>query len=316
MKTAILILLAGAMLPAGAPQGEEGVLRLGPVTLLHPPERHGSAVAFMNVLPDVLAAVRSFTGAELRRPIRIELVPDHQALLERVADLGGWEPDPWIEGLAYPRRRLILIRLDARGSRRHRVEGLLTHELTHIALGEFAAAEGAAEIPRWFDEGVAQLAEGRPLTQLFWDLPMRARFGLLIPLESLDEAFREPGGRRALAYVQAESFLRHLTRRRGSRRLVRAVLADVAAGMPLEASIQRHTWMSLRQHEMTWENALTGDVAGSLRAMAPLIFGIFVGVSALVILWRMARRRRMIEEAWDREEAWSGGAGENEAEAP
>ncbi len=299
----LLILGTGAARrPAAVPQEPALTVSAEGVRIGFPAGRRSSALRVLRVFPEVRAAVRSLTGAPLENPVTIELLDDHESMVSRVSEIGGEPPDEWIDGLAFPQRRLILLRLDARGSAWHRVEGLLTHEMAHVAVHEFRGAPGASPIPRWLDEGIAQYAEGRPLTELFWHLSLHARLGLLIPLTEMDEAFLETGGRRAKAYVQAESFVRFLARSGGGRRFVKSLLADLRSGTGLDLAVTRHSFFGLEAQEARWHEALERDIGATLRSIAPLSFAVFIGFASIVILIRRDRRRRRLEEKWAREE--------------
>jgi len=305
---AVAALLAALLLVA-APLSCQAALterRAEGLLLRYPQGRQASAIRFLAAWWKARGRVRKLTGAALRQPVTVELLPDYQALVERTRSLTGFTPDEWIQGLAFGKKRLILIRLDARGTEQQRVEGLLVHELSHIATNEYRRLPKAAPIPRWFDEGLAQYVAGQTVTQLFWKLSLRARVGALIPFKNLDQALLEPGGRRAQAYVQAESFVAFLAQESRGPRALRNILELLGAGIDLNTAVKNETLRGLGEEERRWERALKNNIGATLLSLAPLGFALFLLVTTGLILLRNARRREQILARWAAEEEHQG----------
>lgn len=298
MRFSHLIVLLAAGLPAQPPGRVEGA----GVVILHPPESRTLAIDFLGAWPEAKARVRSVVGGRLPDAVTVELVGGSDVLAARVREATGSDLPGWVAGVALPGRDLIIIRTDLPGSRRERVAGILIHELAHIAVAARLREREGARVPRWFDEGVAQLAEGRVLMEQIPDLPMRAFFGRLIPLAELEDHFPATEGGSALAYAEAHSFLGFLTRQVviGG---VRPILDLLLEGQDLDGALRRLTLVPLETWEARWRADLRADrgwVAGfSLQVLTGLLVvaAVFLGVS------RIVRRRRAAEAAWSAEAA-------------
>jgi len=295
-----MLLITGSLSCSGDIRAQSPHTLTTPGAIIHfPAGRKDAALDYLRAFPEVRASLRRRSGAALGKGVIIELVTGIEELRARAEALGGRTPDSFIEGLAFSRQRHVLIRLDASGSTWHRIQGLLTHELAHVAIDEFRMRPDAAAIPRWLDEGIAQYLEGGPVTALFWELPVRARLGFLIPLAELDKAFFEPGGRRAAAYVQAESLTEFMVRAGGG---VRELLELLGEGVSLKLAVRKLTFMDLEEIETLWIEDLESDVAATMRSLGPLAFALFIGLASAAGLIRRHRRKLVIEERWAREE--------------
>jgi hypothetical protein len=289
-------------------------LRGSSFLLRHPPRLHDLAVITANAFPEAHEHVRRLLGSGLAAEVEVDLVGGSGELARLARARGVAEPASWVAGLAVPGQRWIALRSDLWGGPRERIAGLLRHEISHVAAHD--RAQGRA-IPRWFDEGVAQLAEGRLLREPWISLPARAFFGTLIPMAELDARFAGIEGAPALAYAQAESFTRFLERRLGERGLG-GVLADLAMGFSFSEALTGRTGWTLDRLEAAWRSELRrerGWIPGLLGqfAMAVLILG------AVLIGWPHARRRRIEERArMDAEAAGpsAASAGEEPGAAP
>jgi hypothetical protein len=119
--------------------------------------------------------------------------------------------------------------------------GTLRHELAHLAL-HATAAEGAAPIPRWFDEGIASwfaggFAEFGPL-----DLAA-AMTGRELTLAGLSDAFPEdPDGLR-IAYAKSQLAVELLEREVGQGTIA-GLGAALARGIPFPEALSAVAGMS------------------------------------------------------------------------
>ncbi|HEX5759597.1 MAG TPA: hypothetical protein VF121_10415 [Thermoanaerobaculia bacterium] len=162
------------------------------------------------------------------------------------------------------------------------LEELLGHEVAHVLIDR--AAPGA-ELPRWFQEGLATVAGGS------WGLADRSRLVRLDPerggLAGLDRRFAGGPAEVERAYAFSAAFVRSLMQRHG-RDAPAAVLAEAARGLPFAEAFARATGESLaaaeaafwRRHDLLsrWLPLLTSSLT------------LWLAVAALA-LWAARRRR-------------------------
>jgi hypothetical protein len=187
----------------------------------------------------------------------------------------------WAAGLAHPGENLIL--LDAAAVRREGGVGIIRHELAHVALGEL----GSAELPRWFQEGMAVLAAGEWNTQSALAMVRAARAP--IPLQELESGFPDGYADVELAYAESASFVEFLLGQHGVA-TVRGLFESVHHGETFEAAFTRSfgpraeveaAWLKSIRLRYTWIPVLTGSTT-------------LIGLSALlcVLAWARLRGRK------------------------
>jgi hypothetical protein len=309
----VWIALLAAMGGGTAAQEEPARIEGEGVVILHSPARRSLAIDFLNAWPEARDRVIAVTGGRLPELVRVDLVDSFAVIAAEVREATGTELPSWVAGVALPEEDRIVIRTDLDGPRGRRVRGILTHELSHLALAVRVRESGVDRLPRWLDEGVAQIAEGRLLVEEIPNLPMRAFFGRLIPLGELETHFPAAEGASALAYAQSESFVSFLTTRPGVDG-PRAILDLLMEGLTLEEAVRRLTFLPLEEAEARWRFALRGDKSWVLGLLVQLGFGLFVLIAVVFGVPRLIRRRRAIEAEWDAEAAAGAGVEDREGE--
>lgn len=297
----LTVLLLFLLLAAGAVAQNGELRRPGLVVRVAAGDRE-AARPFLRCWPEVRARVRELTGAPLEEDVVLHLLPDAEALGEATGRMLGQRPPDWVAGLAVPERRVMLVRLDLMGPRARRVRGLLLHELSHVAVGEIAARPEAHPIPRWFDEGLAQYAEGRSFVWQAPNLQAAAFFGRLLPFGELEQAFPRGEGASALAYTQAWDFVTHLARVAPGDTPLRRMLELMGRGHTVDQAVLLVTGLRLRAQERLWRSRLAADPGWILGAVIPLGLGLVILVAAVVGTVRARRRRRRLHALWEAEE--------------
>ncbi len=201
-----LALLAVLMaLPAvGAPARR--ALQSGNVTVAYNAEDEAFARTALAAACDALPVLEEALGLTARRqgshiPVRIEIARRQEDFDQLV---GGSTP-PWVQGIALPRERRIVLKTLLPSVART----VVAHELTHLLLGEMAR-EVDVEPPRWLHEGLAKFA-AQDFTESDREVLGKAVVeGRLLRFRELPDAF---GGNReqvALAYAQSYTLVRYL----------------------------------------------------------------------------------------------------------
>lgn len=271
-------------------------------TILYPEGRRGSALPYREAYREARARVRRATGALPPQEVTIELVEDADALSAAAQARGGSPLPDWVAGVALPAHRLIIIRLDLRSPSPVRVEGLLAHELCHVVAHHVVSGPDATPIPRWLDEGLAQLAEGRVFSPETPNLARRAFFGQLLDLSDLESSFPQTEGASALAYAQAESFVGWLAKRGPPQVGIPRLLAALREGHTVKRAFRDTFMQSLSELETDWRIGLRKDHSWMPSAIGQLLLGVLVAIAVVLGASRIVVRRRALQAQWEEEQ--------------
>jgi|GEM_PF-7049320 hypothetical protein len=261
----------------------------------------GAGVAMLNAWADARARVQAALGLPPPTQTVLELVPDAESLVAQVRASTGSELQGWVAGVALGAEGRMLIRTDSNSGALQRVEGILTHELAHLALAAARQRAQAPPVPRWLDEGLAQVAEGRMFREGNPALEMRAFFHTLLDLNDLVADFPASEGGSALAYAQAEAFVRWLGHQRA--RGLPEFVALLAEGADCDAAVRAHTGLSLEEALGAFERELRADRSWVLGALLEIGFGAFIAIVCVFAVARFVRRRRELMARMEAEEA-------------
>jgi hypothetical protein len=296
------IALMGLLLVGVKGQSPPTTITVGEATIVYPEGRRGAAWPFHDAYGPARARVLQVTGALPPEGLKIVLVQDGDALHRRVWDEIGHDLPGWVAGVALPHKNQIIIRMDLHRSDAHtRVQGILIHELCHIVAHARLAGPGAAPLPRWLDEGIAQYAEGQPFNPDVPNLPRRAFFGQLLSFDDLTRAFPRSEGASSLAYAQSSSFVTFLARLTPNRSLA-PLLDSMAEGVPADEAIETVFLEPLASLEARWRRELKSDkswipdIAGQVFVVGFLLIAVVLGAT------RIVKRRQAIEALWEMED--------------
>lgn len=125
-----------------------------------------------------------------------------------------------------------------------RARALLSHELTHAVVH----SKSRGQAPRWLQEGLAQIAEPRALTDA-------DRVAVRRALASIDAA---EWSEKAFSYPAALSFVRYLESERGFDALVRLV-GDLGEGKPVDDVLRDEFGVSFDEACRGWKASLAPE---------------------------------------------------------
>lgn len=310
-----LAVAAAALLCVAAPSSAQEFLDGGATRVEFDRGDRGFALGVLGAVPGAEERVRAAFGLELAGPKTVKLVADQRALDAEVRRRNGGGAPDWAGAVALPRDRLVLLRIDLPRRDDFAVRALLAHEFFHLALADAVAAAGAtaAPIPRWFEEGCAQIAAGRRRPDEDVDLRPAAFFGSLLERADLDAAFAGGEGAAAAAYAEAESFLRGLIDLYGPAAPAR-VLHAMLGGTPLHDATRPLGGLPCDVEWDRWKAALKADRSWIVALAGRLLLGVLF---LAVVVFALARRRRKdaaLEAKWAREIAAASGPSEATAE--
>ena len=228
-------------------------------------------------------------------PIRVALVPERSPLAKKAP--------PSTAGYALPEQSLIVL-FPARSPRYpdDSLEDVLHHEVAHVLM---ARAARGTELPLWFHEGLAVVAERT------WGLEDQARLMrelVLVsrtPLDRVDAMFASDEGSKARAYNLAAAFVRDLIRRHGAD-APGNILRRVGAGESFERAFTVTTGESVSAAEIAfWGRHRFWTSIGPFLTTQTALWMIVTLVAVVAIIRR--RQQRMAKrKAWEEEPEESG----------
>ncbi len=210
----------------------------------------------------------------------------------------GRSPD-WADGTAWPHRGWIFLRAPRlRGHTTESLEQVLKHEIVHILLGR---AFGTKPVPRWLQEGLAQLKSGEYTAETTKTLAMGTLGDNLLSLHELSRSFPKNALRAHLAYAQSADFVAYIQNTYGKQAL-KVLIHEMAGGETFSAAVRIATGDLVDDIDLAWRSRLQE----SPFQFAPLMDeGMWWGLGAFLVplAWFAVRRRNRKKIArWKREE--------------
>jgi hypothetical protein len=204
---------------------------------------------------------------------------------------------PWSQGVSFPRGGQIVLKSPSFAKDIDTFNKTALHELVHLMIG----VKTLNNIPRWLNEGLAQMLSGEaqgkplmPLSRALWS-------GKIIPLDLIEGVDRFTHKEAELAYLQSFHAAEFLIKIYGWESL-RELLTYLGQGNAWNDAL----FTAIELDHVGFEAAWIEEVKKSHRWMilmdAP--FYILIGATVLVLLAGIAviRRRRQIYRKWEAED--------------
>jgi hypothetical protein len=248
------------------------------------------------IVPDILDRLQ----AELPDTIRIDLPMTRSefALLTR-----GRVPE-WAGGVAYPANNRIVAKAPAFFNAGAALEVLVAHEIVHLILAKATNQNG---LPRWFEEGFAQLLAGENRSHTSSRLARAALADRLMGLPRVDDVLGFTSADADLAYAESNAAAIGLSQRFGWE-AVRAILQAVAAGEEFGKGFQDATGMEYEAWQADWLESAQKKYRNFAFLDVDSLIWIFISLLmavAAVVVWirkRIAMKRWLAEEETDADE--------------
>lgn len=264
------------------------------VVIEAPPDLATQAQHLRRWQPERLIGFRRLIGlADAGPPIRVVLATE-----DSVVAAGA---PPWIAGYARSDGLIVLFPARVPVYPNSSLDELLGHEVAHVLV---ARAARGRDVPRWFNEGLAMLAE----EGWAWDHNARAALALVrgqsYELSDLDRYFAGSRAEVSGAYALSAALVRAFVGRYG-REFPAAVLARVATGESFDRAFAAGAGESLEEAENAYwrRHALWNRWLPFLGNPTTLWIG--VSLLALLAIKRRRDRDRRLAEAWEEEERFA-----------
>jgi hypothetical protein len=198
----------------------------------------------------------------------------------------------WVAGHADPDLNVVVVSLPPGPEQQLEMERQIPHELMHVIMF-YTDGNAYTNLPAWFNEGLASLAELYPNPDYPVLLQNAYQTNSLIPLATLCKVFPSDSQQALLAYAESASFLNFLSEEYGSIGFER-LMALYAQGQSCEQAIETGFRASLSRLESQWQRQTFAPnsiqtAAGDLLPWLIILVAILVGPIILVI--SMIRRR-------------------------
>jgi hypothetical protein len=203
------------------------------------------------------------------------------------------EAAAWIAGHADPDLKVIVVSLPEGPSQKLEIKRQIPHEILHVLLYE-KVGPGYGNIPRWFNEGLASMAELFPNPDYQILLNKAHERGTLLPIASLCQSFPLDAASFQLSYAESYAFTLYFQQTYGNE-AVEALIQAYADGQSCEQGFESTLGLTLNKIEADWRQAMFNEnsTLNNLEAEIPLVT--LLGVPFLPILvlsFINARKRR------------------------
>jgi hypothetical protein len=246
-------------------------------------------------------------------PIRVALAPEDSEIARATS--------PWIAGFARGASGTIVL-FPARSPHypHDSLEAVLRHEVAHVLIARAARNQS---VPRWFDEGLAVVAERAWQFEDRWQLVWASVSADRPRMDQVNAVFASGSQAVGGAYALASAFVRHIIEMHGAETPAR-ILGEVANGFPFEVAFARATGRSLAEAERSFDAELTSWTRRLPVLTSPVVLWMIVTLLALAAIGISRRRRAERRQRWAEEDApdgmtedgWSGEAPSTDVRTP
>lgn len=267
-------------------------IQVGRVALRYDPLLEAEAMSLAREIPRAWSEIEQALAGDLDDTLKIHFV----AHAGRIAE--GTGMPRWAAGVAHPPTGEIAISAHAPDGSLTDLDGLLRHEMAHVALYR---ATGGQPLPRWFHEGVAE-SFGEEIDLMRTQTLAAAIFGVGVPpLSQLEHNFRSADPNTVtISYAAARDLVNFLRWRDEDGSDLRQALAQLKQGRSIEDAFVSGFGRSLSELDAEWRGGLTGRFI-----WFPIVSsdGLPMALAAPLVFVAAIRRRRHLREGWARLEA-------------
>lgn len=222
----------------------------GPYAAVHwTGEEVTTGQAALDVIARAWARLETVIPMSPSEPFVFYIYPG-SAELRSALMLGGRD---WVGASAHPEQRMALVTAVNPRTAPLDLGRTIPHELTHLLLYE-ATTPNQANVPRWFEEGLATVMQESRAPDLEALVREAIGAGETVPLATLCHDFPETEGRTSLAYAQSASVVDYIQVQYGNHAITEMIRA-FGDGADCESGVRRALDLSLADLEAEWLEA-------------------------------------------------------------
>jgi hypothetical protein len=222
-------------------------------------------------------------------------IVDDEKQFDRLA--GGRIPD-WGAAVAFPERKLIVIKSPDQYNLSRSLAELLAHEYSHLALSH---RTGFIRPPRWLDEGLAMFVS----MEWSWSdnlaMSRAGTFGKFVPLGEIEFVNRFNESKAHVAYAEAYLAVKYLHDQYGVNAFNRLINA-LASGQTENQALNGAIGGNLDEFDKEFEDYLKTRFNMASLFMDTLLFWLALAVIVVVGGFLNYRKRRRYYKKWEEEE--------------
>lgn len=241
-----------------------------------------------NAIPKIAEKLGVSTGGAMQ----IYIAENQEEFLRMQPNL----PPDWADGTAWPNNGWIFLRSPSiRRGTSEPLTQVLDHEIVHILLGRAFAHR---PVPRWLQEGVAQVVSGEYTLE---KIDMLGGIATPIPITSLTRGFPSDPVQANIAYAESASFVAFLFRNFGVESL-QILIDKMSSGMPFQDAIVFATGKHIEELDSMWQEK-TYEMPLWIRNIS--VDGALLGFLSILILLGSIRKYtiyRQENRTWEYEE--------------
>lgn len=209
-------------------------------------------------------------------------------------------PPDWADGTAWPRRGLIFLHSPrARSGTASPLTQVLDHEIAHIVLGR---AFGPRPVPRWLQEGTAQLVAKEYSPETTQQLSAGVLGGTLLSLDEITRGFPLDPLKAQLAYAQSADLVAFIRNEYGAEAF-QTLVFEMARGRTVQRALHEATGLTMTRLDQKWRGRLTGSGIGLSALVNDTVILGGAGIAFVVLGFAALRRRKARLEEMGREDA-------------
>ncbi len=251
-------------------------------------------------------------GYRYNRDVEVFLCRDHDSFNRRIVALGGRKKPQHIAAVAFSLADVIVLKSAAWiKAQPGEFKTIFQHEISHCLLGYIRRRHRGMDLPRWFDEGIAQWVSEGLFHGKSVQLHQALRADAWIPFDQLNQRFPEQEGASALAYAQSESMVRFIAEYNDpnlKKANIHGILLRLVERDSFDKALFAVTGLHLSGLESAWSRQERSSAPFPLTLFPDAIFAITIVVLALLAFanYRGRRNRRLVQ--MDEEESqWAHG---------
>lgn len=274
----------------------EGWQRLeeGQVDIFHRPEDAFWGAQVMDWAQESSMEISHHLGYFISPPVHIVLAAD---MHEFTLMTQGQIPD-WGVAAADPSRGTVFLKSPRFSGNGLDLAGTIAHEISHVILYK---AAGNRALPRWFDEGFAQMESHESSFHGSVLLARQVFAGRVFALKDIDDVLTFRKDKAALAYemsLSAVVFLRKLCGPEGFIPVIRAL----NRGGTMEEAIREGTGLGFRDFEIEWSDYIKRKYRWYLFLDYPAMFSLTILILFVLALFVRHQKNEERLRSWKEEE--------------